>query len=95
MLTVLLLLQAAAANAQFGYRLTLPDDFIRITDLIPFPGKDIVDCWGGEASGGGQSDSLRGAYARGDQPTAPAAGGSASFAAADDGQMERVRRRRN
>jgi len=53
MLTVLLLLQAAAANAQFGYRLTLPDDFIRITDLIPFPGKDIVDCWGGEASGGG------------------------------------------
>ena len=52
MLTVLLLLQAAA-NAQLGYRLTLPDDFIRITDLIPFPGRDIVDCWGGEASGGG------------------------------------------
>jgi len=49
----LLLLLQAAVNAELGYRLTLPEDFVRITDVMPFPGKDIVDCWGGEASGGG------------------------------------------
>ena len=52
MFSLLLLLQAPG-NAQLGYRLSLPDDFVRITDVIPFPGQDIVDCWGGEASGGG------------------------------------------
>ena len=49
----LLLVLQTTGNAQLGYRLTLPDDFVRITDLIPFPGQDIVDCWGGEAAGGG------------------------------------------
>jgi hypothetical protein len=49
----LFLLLQAAVNSELGYRLTLPEDFVRITDVIPFPGKDIVDCWGGEASGGG------------------------------------------
>jgi hypothetical protein len=48
----LFLLLQAAVNSQLGYRLTVPEDFVRITDVIPFPGKDIVDCWGGEASGG-------------------------------------------
>ena len=52
MLYLFLLLQAAG-NSELGYRMTLPEDFVRITDVIPFPGKDIVDCWGGEASGGG------------------------------------------
>jgi len=49
----LFLLLQAAANSELGYRLALPEDFVRITDVIPFPGKDIVDCWGGEAPGGG------------------------------------------
>ena len=49
----LFLLLQAAGNGALGYRMALPDDFVRITDVIPFPGKDIVDCWGGEASGGG------------------------------------------
>ena len=49
----LFLLLQAAANSELGYRLTLPGDFVRITDVIPFPGKDIVDCWGGEAPRGG------------------------------------------
>lgn len=49
----LLLLLQAPGNSELGYRLRLPEDFVRITDVIPFPGKDIVDCWGGEAPGGG------------------------------------------
>jgi hypothetical protein len=49
----LFLLLQAAANSQLGYRLTLPEDFVRITDVIPFPGRDIVDCWGGEITSGG------------------------------------------
>ena len=52
MFSLLLLLQAPV-NSELGYRLTLPEDFVRITDVIPFPGKDTVDCWGGEAPGGG------------------------------------------
>jgi len=52
MLSILLLVQVVA-NSELGYRMTLPDEFVRITEFIPFPGKDIVDCWGGEASGGG------------------------------------------
>jgi hypothetical protein len=48
----LFLLLEAAVNSQLGYRLTVPEDFVRITDFMPFPGKDIVDCWGGKASGG-------------------------------------------
>ena len=52
MFSLLLLLQAAA-NSELGYRLTLPEEFVRITDVIPFPGRDIVDCWGGEAAAGG------------------------------------------
>jgi hypothetical protein len=51
MLYLFLMLQTAG-NSQLGYRLTVPEDFIRITELIPLPGRDIVDCWGGEASGG-------------------------------------------
>lgn len=51
-LALLLLLQTTG-NAQLGYRMAVPDDFVRITDVIPFPGRDIVDCWGGEATGGG------------------------------------------
>jgi hypothetical protein len=52
MLPILLLVQVVA-NSELGYRMTLPDEFVRITEFIPFPGKDIVDCWGGDASGGG------------------------------------------
>lgn len=52
MLPLLLLLQVAA-NSELGFRMTLPDDFVRITELIPLPGKDIVDCWGSETSRGG------------------------------------------
>jgi hypothetical protein len=52
MLSILLLVQVVANN-ELGYRMTLPDEFIRITEFIPLPGKDIVDCWGGDASGGG------------------------------------------
>ena len=52
MLPILLLVQVVA-NGELGYRMTLPDEFVRITEFIPFPGKDMVDCWGGDASGGG------------------------------------------
>jgi hypothetical protein len=52
MLPILLLVQVVA-NSELGYRMTLPDEFVRITEFIPFPGNAIVDCWGGDASGGG------------------------------------------
>jgi hypothetical protein len=52
MLPILLLVQVVASS-ELGYRMTLPDEFVRITEFIPFPGKDIVDCWGVDASGGG------------------------------------------
>ena len=52
MLPILLLVQVIA-NSEMGYRMTVPDEFVRITEFIPFPGKDVLDCWGGDAAGGG------------------------------------------